>query len=88
MPLAICCVQHTYFAIMSCAQDGTDANEWWEDTANGLNSTFVVVGHSLGNWAGTKAGELGDMDFIAAKLDIHGNVLWRWQVNSGKQTRT
>lgn len=66
---------------MFSTQNGTSADGWWEDAANGLNNTFVVVGTSGGDWNGANA---GGSDFIAAEMDTHGNVLWRWQVNSGE----
>lgn len=66
---------------MFSAQDGTNETDVFSDAVNGLNDTFVIVGHSTGDWNGKNSGS-GDM--IATKLDIDGNVLWRWQVTSGK----
>lgn len=72
-------MQPDYAASMCSVQDGTNGNDKVLDVANGLNNTFVLVGTSFGNWNGTNAGR-GDM--VASKLDIHGDVLWKWQVRS------
>lgn len=80
--LNICCVQRTYYVVaLFTVQYGTSGSDKIRDAANGLNNTFVAVGISFGNWSGTNAGS-GDM--VATKLDINGDVLWKWQVRSRK----
>lgn len=52
------------------------------DLANAVAVTeegFVVLaGTTWGDWNGTNK---GDSDFAACKLDINGNLLWKWQAS-------
>ncbi|CAN0472667.1 unnamed protein product, partial [Laminaria digitata] len=61
------------------AQDGTTEDDKVYDVEDALNNTFVLVGNSFGDWDGASA---GSADMTAIKLDIDGNLLWKWQVGA------
>ena len=59
-------------------QDGTGLNDTFKAAAaSGGDGSVILAGSSSGNWSGVT---LGEMDFIAIKLDSDGNEMWRWQV--------
>jgi len=57
-------------------QDGTALNETFKAAVAAENSSVILAGSSRGNWSAVNVGE---MDFIAVKLDSDGKELWRWQ---------
>ncbi|CAN0353237.1 unnamed protein product [Laminaria digitata] len=63
-------------------QNGTTDTDEVLDVEDALNNTFVLVGRSSGDWDGANA---GSADMAAMKLDIDGNLLWKWQVGALRQ---
>lgn len=58
-------------------QEGTGLNETFRAAVSGEDNSVILAGSSRGNWSGVN---LGEMDFIAVKLDSDGKEVWRWQV--------
>lgn len=58
-------------------QGGTNDAEELNASVMVTDGSVVLAGWTLGNWDGTNA---GSYDCAAVKLDVDGNVLWKWQV--------
>lgn len=60
-------------------QEGTDDSDKMHAIAMGKDGSVVLAGSTDGNWNAHPSD--GTHDFAAVKLDVDGNVLWRWRVN-------
>lgn len=58
-------------------QDGTDHQDELNAVAMWTDGSTILAGASNGDW---NASNLGDRDFTACKLDVDGNLRWKWQV--------
>lgn len=63
---------------MRVLQGGTTEDDTLTAVAvNQVDGSMVFAGKTDGDWGKENAGK---SDFVAMKLDIDGNLLWRWQV--------
>lgn len=59
------------------SQGGTELYDIFSPVVLGKDGSMVLAGYTFGDWA---AGNAGEEDFAAVKLDSDGVELWRWQV--------
>lgn len=61
-------------------QEGTDSTDRFEAAAVFEDdNSFVLAGFTTGGWNGDSSGS-GSSDFAAVKIDVSGDVVWRFQV--------
>lgn len=65
-------------------QVGSDDNDNLTGASADAEESFFLAGYTDGSFDGVTANEdEGTNDFVVAKVDSHGSLLWSWQVRVG-----